>query len=200
MKKIKIIALLFMLAFTCALANADTLPIKKLDYGKVTMLFEGNILKYYNVDKKLYDSPLKEKKFLESADYKTLKSRFEEEHSTIITNKYVLSSKVKSQFNMTTSTFTFELPSQFKKKLALQTTDSHFKDMKFKTPQMDEDTAYKIEMGESTFELVIRLTGEIDRKHHNALCCVPVKIVIRNKAGQILYEYIVPAEPEQTNE
>lgn len=196
MKKIKAISLSLMAVVVSALCftvSAETLPYKKLDNKKVHKLFEKNLLEYYKVDKKFYDSPLKEKKFLESSDYASLQQRYEDDYAAILSNKYVLSTKIKSQYNMKTNTFTFELPSPFKKELVLETTDPHFKGMNFVTPHMDEDTAYKIEMGESSIEVIIQLTGEFGKKNNKALCCIPVKVLVRNKSGQILYEY-VPAE------
>lgn len=203
MKKLRTLGFTLLLAASFSLsvftAQAETLPIKKLNFGRVTELFQKDILKYYKVDKKMYDSPLKEKKYLESSDYKTLKERFNEEYANTLHNQYVLSTKIKSQYNMNTSTFSIELPHEFRKKLVLQTNDPHFKGKHFTTPQIDEDTAYSIEMGESSFEVVVRLTGELDTKHHNALYCVPVKVLIRNKAGQILYEYDIPATTITSN-
>lgn len=203
MKKIKAIALSVLFAVSATLCsfniNAETLPYKKLDNKKVHKLFEKNLLEYYKVDKKLYDTPLKEKKFLESSDYTSLKQRFEDDYAAILSNKYILSTKIKSQYNMKTNTFTFELPSPFNKELVLETTDPHFKGKTFVTPHMDEDTAYKIEMGDSSLEVIVQLTGEFGRKNNKALCCIPLKVLVRNKAGQILYEYIPVENDNQRN-
>ena len=196
MRKFRLFATALILVASCVTVNASIEPFKKLDFGKVTTLFQGDIVKYYKVDKKLIDSPLKEKKFMESSDYKALQVRLKDEQESMCHNQYYVTTKVKSQYDLNQKTFTFELPSEFKKKLSLQTNDKHFNGMKFTTPKMDEDTAYRIEMGESSFEVVVRLTGEIYKK---ALECVPVRIYVRNKAGQILYEYEVPTE-QQTDE
>ena len=190
MKRIfKIISI--MLCFAVLGVNAGetkypTVKFDKVDFNKTKLLLSKDILNYYKVKKDKYDTPLKEKKFKESSEFQDLSRKFDEEYTKALHQSYDVSTKFNAQYDIKEKNFSADLPKAFNKKLVLKTGCPYFEKDKFVTPVIDEDTAYKIETTECTLNVIVKLTGKIEK---NKLVCYPVRVDITNKAGDVLYSY-----------
>ena len=203
MKKVITIVFTFAMLLLCAFGvkaenkYKQNVPFEKVDFKKTKGLFEKEVIDYYKVDKKLYDSPLKEKKYKESDEYAALVKKFENEQETALGQTYEVSADFKDQYDLSKSNFTVKLPKDFGKKLVLKTNNPYFSKNMFTTPTIDEDTAYKIELGKCKFIVVMKITGKIES---NKLVCIPLQVIIRSKAGEDLFVYDVDGPANQNNE
>lgn len=195
----------YMLIPNCAteLSEDGTMPIDEIPIGKLYSLLNKDVLEYYNWLKEKYNTPLKVKRYKESADYKYQVSEIQQEANCALGTTYYLIRNISSDenYNLDSRSFTIQLPNALcGYDLYLKREDSHFKTYDFTTTPIDEDTAYKIETNPCNIYIFVRLTGET---HIHGVSkqsiCEPTKVIIAdNNSGEIYYEYEPQSKPLQT--
>lgn len=195
----------YMLIPNCAteLSEDGTMPIDEIPIGKLYSLLNKDVLEYYNWLKEEYNTPLKVKRYKESADYKYQVSEIQQEANCALGTTYYLIRNISSDenYNLDSRSFTIQLPNALHGyDLYLKREDSHFKTFDFRTTPIDEDIAYKIETNPCNIYIFVRLTGET-RIHgvSKQSICEPTKVIIANNdSGEIYYEYDPQRKPLQT--
>lgn len=195
----------YMLIPNCAteLSEDGTMPINEIPIGKLYSLLNKDVLEYYNWLKEEYNTPLKVKRYKESADYKYQVSEIQQEANCALGTTYYLIRSISSDenYDLDSRSFTIQLPNALcGYDLYLKREDSHFKTYDFTTTPIDEDTAYKIETNPCNIYIFVRLTGET---HIHGVSkqsiCEPTKVIIAdNNSGVIYYEYEPQSKPLQT--
>lgn len=195
----------YMLIPNCAteLSEDGTMPINEIPIGKLYSLLNKDVLEYYNWLKEEYNTPLKVKRYKESADYKYQVSEIQQEANCALGTTYYLIRSISSDenYNLDSRSFTIQLPNALHGyDLYLKREDCHFKTFDFRTTSIDEDIAYKIETNPCNIYIFVRLTGET-RIHgvSKQSICEPTKVIIANNdSGEIYYEYDPQKKPLQT--
>lgn len=195
----------YMLIPNCAteLSEDGTMPINEIPIGKLYSLLNKDVLEYYNWLKEEYNTPLKVKRYKESADYKYQVSEIQQEANCALGTTYYLIRSISSDenYNLDSRSFTIQLPNALHGyDLYLKREDCHFKTFDFRTTSIDEDLAYKIETNPCNIYIFVRLTGET-RIHgvSKQSICEPTKVIIANNdSGEIYYEYDPQKKPLQT--
>ena len=195
----------YMLIPNCAteLSEDGTMPINEIPIGKLYSLLNKDVLEYYNWLKEEYNTPLKVKRYKESADYKYQVSEIQQEANCALGTTYYLIRSISSDenYNLDSRSFTIQLPNALHGyDLYLKREDCHFKTFDFRTTSIDEDIAYKIETNPCNIYIFVRLTGET---HIHGVSkqsiCEPTKVIIaNNNSGEIYYEYEPQSKPLQT--
>ena len=195
----------YMLIPNCAteLSEDGTMPIDEIPIGKLYSLLNKDVLEYYNWLKEEYNTPLKVKRYKESADYKYQVSEIQQEANCALGTTYYLIRSISSDenYDLDSRSFTIQLPNALRGyDLYLKREDSHFKTYDFTATPIDEDTAYKIETNPCNIYIFVRLTGETHiHGVSNQSICEPTKVIIaNNNSGEIYYEYEPQSKPLQT--
>ena len=186
----------YMLIPNCSseLFDDGTMPLDEIHISKLYSLFKRNVLDYYDWLKDEYNTPLKIKRFKESADYKYKEHEMQQEANCILGTTYYLIRNLSTDeyYDLNSHTFTIQLPNALNGyDLYLKRNDSHFGTFDFKTTPVDEDTAYKIETNSCNIIIFVRFTGET-RIHgvSEQSICEPIKVIIADsKSGDIYFEY-----------
>lgn len=167
------------------------IPVDEIRGSVLYSLFRGDVISYNGLQNE-YNTPLKVKRFKETEQYQNLIAFMEQERNNILGNTYYAIRKIDTHeiFDLKSLTFTLNLP-WIGPKLALQAHDNHFKCSQFQTPELDEDTAFKIESNDCEIVMFLKFTGETRVQHPNEQSiCIPTKICIANKnTGEIYFIY-----------
>lgn len=156
-----------------------------------------DVFEYYDNVKEQYNTPLKIKRFKESAEYADNKHYLENYKSQLLEDTF-FSHRILSQdeiFDLDKQCFQIRLPDIFNdyySKILLSTEDNHFEGLpghlKFITPKMDEDTAYKIECNQCDIVIFIKFTGDVGGREQ--AICKPIMLYIADhNTGTIYLEY-----------
>lgn len=177
-----------------------TIPVDEMSFERVSLLLRKDVVRYYNLQDK-YNTPLKVKRFKGSEEYGSLKEGFDEERKNLLNGTYYAIEDVNSEFDLNKGVFTFSLPfNGYYNRVCLKSVDKNFDNVSFTTPQMDEDTAYKIESNPCLLVVFVKFTGETTGFDIKECVCNPLKVYIANKnTGEIYYEYSPKKEIKRTN-
>ncbi len=177
---------------TNSFENRATPIVTELKLSYIHTLLKGDVINFFSLGDK-YNTPLKLKRFTQSDEYRDLKQRMDQEKDWILNHTFYAIGDVDSEFDLETETFSIGHP--YYGRLRLQTPDKHFGDYTFKTPKMDEDTAYKIECNPSEIFYLVKFTDTVT---DDWCFCTPVKVYIADKrTGEIYYEYTPLTAEEQ---
>ena len=195
----------YMLIPNCAteLFDDGTTPINEIRISKLYHLFNRNVLECYDWLKNEYNTPLKVKRFKESADYKNHASEIRQEANCVHGTTYFAIHSISSDenYDLDSHSFKIQLPNALHgDELYLNREDNHFGTFEFNTTPIDEDIAYKIETNPCNMYVFVRFTGET-RIHgvSKQSICEPTKVIIAdNNNGEIYYEYEPLSKPLQT--
>lgn len=170
------------------------LPVKELANESIYYLLEDDVLGYFEDLKEEYNTPLKAKRFKESQEYKNYKRQHFQDKIKILENTFY-SIRTLSEFetfDLNNQSFKIQLPNVFiGYDIHLDTKDNHFYTSDFVTPEIDEDTAFKIESNPCEIIVFVKFTGKT-RIHgvSKQAICEPTKVYIANKnTGDIYFEY-----------
>lgn len=167
---------------------------KEISLDDLRNLLEKNIIEYFRLEDRC-KTPLQEKRFKESQEYRTYTRKLEQERECVLNQSYFFKTDIDSQYSLDNHNFSIDLLDFFYN-FRFSTTDGHFGNRYFTTSEIDESTAYEIETHPT--ELVVFLKFE-EGIYNNKIFCKPQNVYISNKeTGHIYYKY-TPSESSRIN-
>lgn len=181
------------------LVKKGYLPVIELANKSIYYLLEDDVFEYFEQLKSEYNTPLKVKRFEESQEYTDLIHQLDCDKTLLLENTFYSIRTISEDetFDLDNKCFKIQLPNAFGRYcgIFLDTEDNHFEWssewLKFITPEMDEDTAFKIESNTCEVIVFVKFIGEtrIYGAWEQAIC-VPIKIYIADKnTGDVYFEY-----------
>lgn len=177
-----------------------------MNKDKAVALLRQDIIAYYGLKDKC-STPLQRKKYMESAEFKIYKQKFDAIYRTATQSRCYVAVDVESQYSMENHNFRISFLESFSSKV-LSTGSTYFKtytnDPKFGreyfvTPEIDEDTAYKIETSECAAVFVGNLKQLPSHSEYlDGFRMTPLEVYIANKkTGEIYMHYTVQEEQQK---
>lgn len=177
-----------------------------MNKDKAVALLRQDIIAYYGLKDKC-STPLQRKKYMESAEFKSYKQKFDAIYRTATQSRCYVAVDVESQYSMENHNFRISFLESFSSKV-LSTGSTYFKtytnDPKFGrehfvTPEIDEDTAYKIETSECAAVFVGNLLLMPSHSEYlDGFRIKPLEVYIANKKTGEIYMHYTVQEEQQT--
>lgn len=177
------------------------LPVKELSNESICLILENDVFGYFEDVTEKYNTPLKAKRFKNSQEYAELKLQLDSIKKQLLKNTfYTIRSLSEDEiFDLDKQLFKIRLPYVLTDNyICFESNDPHFDEYDFTTPQIDEDTAFKIESNPCEIIIFVKFTGYgIDKQ----AICEPTEVYIADKkTGYIYFEYTPNDEfPEETS-
>lgn len=181
-----------------------TIPLDEMPLSKLYHLLTLDVLNFYEGFNTLYNTPLKQKRFKESSEYKEFVRNLKSEKKHLLSDSFYSIHEISEDetFDLNSHTFEFYLPYGLTGyDLFLSSQDPYFRNNYFITPKMDEDTAYQIETNDCEIVVFVKFTG--DTRIHGVSkqsIIVPTDVYIVDKnTGEIYYNYTPSNRVESDN-
>lgn len=158
------------------LGNAK--PLSNINIRTITALFDNDPITYFGLDA-TYNTDLKKKRFMQSAEYKEYKNRMAAEKQVLKNTKYYVGYDIRKNFDVESGTFSVEVYDRERinntyypelQRYVLANPNYGKWDLSsyrayFITPRLSEDTAIKIEGNNCKLFLIIQFEETIKRTY-----------------------------------
>lgn len=176
-----------------------------MNRDKAVALLRQDVIGYYGLQEKC-STPLQRKKYMESAEYNGYKQKLDAIFRTATQNRCYVAVDVESQYSLENHNFEISLYAPFSSKVLSTgstyfkaiTNDAKFSSEHFVTPEIDEDTALKIETSDCAVVFVGNLKEmPFEADYLDGFRLTPREVYIANKkTGEIYMHYTVREEQE----
>lgn len=172
----------------------------KVIKGDIGGLFEGDVMKYYQLDRK-YDSPLKLKMFKQSKEYQTLLACMEKEREFLLADTFYIVSKIaKTDYDLERKAFFFPVSADTEKYQIYYYGYDYSPRLGIVTPLLtkrgvkvgieDEDIALQVENNYQDCRLILIFTFDDELSEKDEECPIGRmhKLLLVNvKTGKVYY-------------